>query len=342
MTPMKGFRLDELRIDPLTGEVSGPGGHEKLDPKVMQVLVFMAQHAGEVVSREDLLTHLWPHAVVTEDALTRCFYELRRHLSHAGGDKRYRALLETLPKRGYRLNGKVSFIQPKRRTTAIAIAAAALVAGIVALMIVRKPVETASPEAGDSIAVLPFLDMSAERDQGFFSDGVTEEILNRLSQSENLRVISRTSSFALRDETLDVPQIGEKLSVGYVLEGSVRKSRDQVRITAQLIDVSTNAHVWSETYDRGVDDLFAIQDEIASSVATALQVTLAGGKPRGRMPENLEAYERFLQGQHFYNRRAAGDIERSVRYYREAVAIDPQYARALCSPRRSVLTAGCG
>jgi len=170
--------------------------------------------------------------------------------------------------------------------------------------------------------------MSAEKDQAFFSDGVTEEILNRLSQSENLRVISRTSSFSFKDESLDVPQTGERLNVAYVLEGSVRKSGGRVRVTAQLIDVSTNAHVWSETYDRGVDDLFAIQDEIASSVAAALQVTLAGGKSRGRRPERVEAYERFLQGQFFYNRRAPGDIDRSVSYYKEAVAIDPRYARA--------------
>ena len=140
---MNGFRLEELRIDPLTGEVSGPGGHDKLDPKVMQVLVHMAEHAGQVVSREDILTQLWPHAVVTDDALTRCFYEIRRHLSHAGGDERYRELLETLPKRGYRLNGKITYPASQRRTTVIAIAAAVLVTGIVALMIVRKPVEPA-------------------------------------------------------------------------------------------------------------------------------------------------------------------------------------------------------
>jgi TolB-like protein/DNA-binding winged helix-turn-helix (wHTH) protein/Flp pilus assembly protein TadD len=327
---MNGFRLDELRIDPLTGEVAGPGGSEKLDPKVMGVLVHMAQHAGEVVSREDLLAQLWPHTVVTDDALTRCIYELRRHLSHAGGDERYRELLETLPKRGYRLNGKITFLQPKHRATAIAIAAAVLVAAIVALLVVGKQVAPVSPTAAkqDSIAVLPFLDMSAESDQRYFSDGVTEEILNRLSQSENLRVISRTSSFALRDETLDVPRIGAKLNVSYVLEGSVRKSGDRLRITAQLIDVSTNSHVWSETYDRGIGDLFAVQDEIASSVAAALQVTLAGSKARARIPENIDAYEQFLQGQFFYNRRAPGDIDRSVQYYKEAVALDPRYARA--------------
>ncbi len=328
---MNGFQLNALRIDPLTGEVAGPGGREKLDPKVMGVLVLMAQHAGQVVSRQQLLAQLWPDTVVTDDALSRCFSELRRQLSHAGGDERYRALLEALPKRGYRLNGKVAFHPPRRRMLAIVIAAAVLIAAIVALLLAQSPdVPEASPQAAtaNSIAVLPFLDMSAEKDQAFLADGVTEEILNRLSQSENLRVISRTSSFSFRDETLDVPQIAKRLNVAYLLEGSVRKSSDRIRITAQLIDVSTNAHVWSETYDRGVDNLFATEDEIASSVATALHAKLTDGRPRGRIPESVDAYERFLQGQYFYNRRAPGDIDLAVKYYKEAVAIDPQYARA--------------
>jgi TolB-like protein/Tfp pilus assembly protein PilF len=170
--------------------------------------------------------------------------------------------------------------------------------------------------------------MSAEQDQGFFSDGVTEEILNRLSQAENLRVISRTSSFALRDQTLDVPQIGARLNVNYVLEGSVRKADGRVRITAQLIDVATNSHLWSETYDRGLGDLFAVQDEIAASVASALQATLSGSSLHARAPASLEAYEQFLHGQFVYHRRLPGDVERSAEYFQRAVTIDPTFARA--------------
>ena len=179
-----------------------------------------------------------------------------------------------------------------------------------------------------SIAVLPFLDMSAAKDQGYLSDGVTEEILNRLSQADNLRVIARTSSFSMRDEALDVPEIAARLGVEYVLEGSVRRSGEQMRITAQLIDVSTNAHVWSRTYDRRVDDLFAVQDEIAASVAAALQVSLTGNDSAERPPASVEAHERFLQGQFHYNRRSPGDIERAVQNYKQAVALDPDYARA--------------
>ena len=338
----KGFGLEELRVDPQSGEVSGPGGREKLDRKVMDVLLHMAQHAGHVVAREDLLAALWPDAVVTDDALTRCFYELRRHLSHAGGDERYRALVETLPKRGYRLNGTVvplapdSGLQPpaprKRLPTWAVATGAAILLAVIALLLVTKsplsPTDDASNAQSSSIAVLPFLDMSAEKDQGYLAYGVTEEILDRLTQSENLAVIARTSSFSLQQESLDVPAIGKRLNVDYVLEGSVRKAGDRLRITAQLIDVSSNAHVWSQTYDRAIDDIFAVQDEIAASVATAMQVTLAGLETGEPPPAKLDAYERFLQGQFFYNRRAPGDIERAVDEYKQAVALDPEFARA--------------
>ena len=338
----QGFRLEELRVDPQSGEVSGPGGIEKLDRKVMDVLMLMARHAGHVVTREELLAALWPGAVVTDDALTRCFYELRRRLSHAGGDESYRALVETHPKRGYRLNGTVVPLNPepgvqppaprKRLPTwAVATGAAVLLAIIAALLFMQfRPAPPGGPSSASkrSIAVLPFLDMSAEKDQGYLSNGVTEEILNRLSQSENLVVIARTSSFSFEDESLDVPEIGKRLNVAYVLEGSVRKASDRLRITAQLIDVSTNAHAWSQTYDRAMDDIFAVQDEIAASVATALQVTLAGLDAGEPLPANVDAYERFLQGQLFYNRRAPGDIVRAVDYYKQAVALDPAYARA--------------
>jgi TolB-like protein/DNA-binding winged helix-turn-helix (wHTH) protein/Tfp pilus assembly protein PilF len=341
----QGFQLEELRVDPQSGEVSGPAGLEKLDRKVMDVLLHMARHAGHVVAREELLTTLWPGTVVTDDALTRCFYELRRHLSHAGGDERYRTLVETHPKRGYRLNGTVVPLAPEAGerapapgkrfpTWVVATGAAVLLAVIGALLFTQfRPARPGAPSTApeNSIAVLPFLDMSAEKDQAYFSDGVTEEILHRLSQADNLIVIARTSSFSFQDESLDVPEIGTRLNVAYVLEGSVRKAGNRVRITAQLIDVSTNSHVWSKTYDRVRDDLFTIEDEIAGSVATALQVTLADGRLPGRASENLEAYERFLRGHYFYNRRAAGDIERAAANFEESVALDPRYARAWAS-----------
>src|SRR5688572_16215205 len=310
----QGFQLDGLRVDPQAGEVTGPGGSERLDRKVMGVLMYMARHAGQVVTREDLHAALWPGAVVTDDAATRCFYELRRHLRHAGGDDRYRDVIETLPKRGYRLKAAVgpATVKPaevpsevakppaarRPRRSTIALAAAAVLATIgVAVYLSRSP-PIAEPPAGaatvHSIVVLPFLDMSAEKDQGYFADGVAEEILNRLAQSSNLRVTARTSAFALRDQALDVPQIAERLDVDYILEGSVRKSGPRVRITAQLIDARKDVHVWSRSYDGSLDDLFSFQDEIATAVADALQATLAGNITRPRARPKAAAYEKFL------------------------------------------------
>lgn len=335
----RGFRLGELSIEPRTGEITGPGGREKLDPKVMSVLVMLAQHAGKVVSREDLGARLWPGITVTDDALSRCIYELRRQLNQAGGDPQSKAPIETVPKRGYRLRAAVTVsgveagVAPGKRLPRLALAAAAglLVAALLWAALGRQP---AKPEfqlpsaASNSIAVLPFVDMSAERNQAYLADGIAEEILNRLAQAGNLLVISRTSSFVFRNESMDIRHIADRLDVRHVLEGSVRKSGDSIRITAQLIAAADNSHLWSETFDRKLGDLFAIQDEIAASVATALQVTLAGGKPHGRMPASVEAYESYLQGQFFFHRRAPGDLERSIRHYEDALAMDPGYARA--------------
>src|SRR5688572_4784057 len=343
-----GFELEGLQVSPLTGEVSGPGGVAHLDPKVMTVLVLMAEHPGQVMLREKLVSSLWGNVVVTDDALTRCFYELRRHLVKAGGEERYRDLIETLPKRGYRLKATVNraTVKPIEATSDVAaapavrrsrpwlpavIAAFALAAIGVAVYFSRSPRNAEPPAdtaAVHSIVVLPFLDMSAEKDQGYFADGVAEEILNRLSQSSNLRVTARTSAFALRDLALDVPQIAERLNVDYVLEGSVRKSGEQVRITAQLIDAHTNVHVWSKAYDGSLNDLFSLQDQIATAVANALQTTLGGDAVRQQARPNVAAYEKFLHGRFFHHRRSPGDIERAAELYSEAVELDPQYAQA--------------
>jgi TolB-like protein/DNA-binding winged helix-turn-helix (wHTH) protein/Tfp pilus assembly protein PilF len=338
-----GFQLGNLQVDPQADEVTGPGGRARLDPKVMDVLVLLAQHAGHVVLREDLLAQLWPNVVVTEDALSRCIYELRRHLSHAGGDESYKAMLETLPKRGYRLNGEVvpapkpagsaSGFWPLRRVAALA--AAILIAALLWFTMGQRvfgpatePPRLSADGAMPSIAVLPFMDMSANQDQGFLSDGISEEIINRLAQIPALRVIARTSSFSFRGESLNISEIAAKLGVTHVLEGSVRRSGDRVRITAQLIEATSNSHLWSKTFDRELGDLFAVQDEIAASVARALQIQFADVNRGASAPVSAPAHENFLQGQFFYNRRAPGDIERSAKYYEEAIAIDPGYARA--------------
>lgn len=328
------FRLGDLQVNPQTGDVAGPGGRVQLDPKVMGVLVMLAGHAGQVVAREDLLARLWPDMVVTDDALSRCLYDLRRQLSTAGGHDDHRTLVETLPKRGYRLNGTVTPLAgdtpaPVRRTVLwVAGTAALLAAAIVAAFLLRPFSPRPATAARPSIAVLPFVDMSEKQDQQYFGDGLAEEILDKLNRSADLRVIARTSSFWFRDKDADVADIARKLNVSHVLEGSVRKSGDDLRVTAQLISTHDSSHIWSTTYERKLGELFAIQDEIAQAIASALKVTLTSGPPQAASRPELEAFDLVKQGEERYYRRAPGDLERSIELFEKAVAVDPSYARA--------------
>jgi len=176
-----------------------------------------------------------------------------------------------------------------------------------------------------SIAVLPFTDMSPEGDQAYFSDGISEELLNLLARINELRVISRSSSFALRDDDLSTPEVADKLNVTYVLEGSVRKAGDMVRITAQLIDARSDTHLWSETYDRTLKDVFSVQDEISTQVVDALKIRLLGAAPTSGATSSA-AYELYLQGLGEFATRE--DIPRAIELFEQVIAIDPNYAPA--------------
>jgi len=193
----------------------------------------------------------------------------------------------------------------------------------------QAPAEEKTPAAGPdhSIAVLPFVNMSSDPEQEYFSDGITEELLNLLAKIPELRVAARTSSFSFKGQNLEVPVIAERLGVAHVLEGSVRKSGNQVRITAQLIQAHDGFHLWSETYDRQLDNIFAIQDEISAAVVEALKVTLLGEAPHAQQTDP-EAYRLYLEGQYFFRQRSEDAIVRSVGLLEQAVAIDPDYAPA--------------
>jgi TolB-like protein len=191
----------------------------------------------------------------------------------------------------------------------------------------RGPAMTVPAEA--SIAVLPFVNMSADAEQEYFSDGLSEELINELAQIRALGVAGRTSSFAFKNTTLDFAEIGKKLGVRYVLEGSVRKAGQRLRITAQLIKCSDGFHLWSERFDRNLDDVFAIQDEIAQAVADKLRVTLGVGRTRSPGgTDNAEAYDLMLRARSLVRRRQAGDPERAIELLRRALELDPRFALA--------------
>jgi serine/threonine-protein kinase len=200
---------------------------------------------------------------------------------------------------------------------------------VAALAEVEERATTAVAPPEKSIAVLPFASMSADPENEFFADGITEEILNALSQIKELRVAGRTSSFSFKGKNQDLRQIGQALSVRTVLEGSVRRAGSRVRITAQLIDVTDGYHLWSERYDREIADVFAVQDEIAAAIAARLQTTLAIGTAARaqRATENIEAYEAYLKGRALLYRRGTA-IKPGLALMRRALELDPEYALA--------------
>ena len=192
-----------------------------------------------------------------------------------------------------------------------------------------EPAAPAAATGKTAIAVLPFANLSPDKDQEYFSDGLTEELLNALAKNPKLRVTSRTSAFSFKGKEGDLKTIAEKLNVTHVLEGSVRKAGDQLRITAQLIEVATDSHLWSETYDRQMDNIFAVQDDISASVAGALKATLEGGQPAKAQETDPAAYNAYLQGRHFFDRRSKEDLEKAIGYYEQALRIDPRLCARL-------------
>ncbi len=184
------------------------------------------------------------------------------------------------------------------------------------------------PAWKNSVAILPFVNMSADRDQEYFCDGLTEELITKLSQIQELKVPARTSAFVFKGENVDIREVGKRLGVENVLEGSVRKSGSRIRITAQLINVADGYHLWSETYDRHLTDIFSVQDEIARSVAETLQVTLLREEKPPLPTGNSEAYNASLMGRYFYGQQTRESLERAVGYFEQAIALDPGYAEA--------------
>ncbi len=191
----------------------------------------------------------------------------------------------------------------------------------------QSPSSTEAGEIDRSIAVLPFVNMSSDREQEYFSDGLSEELLNLLAKIPELRVAARTSSFSFKEKNLEIPEIASRLKVAHVLEGSVRKSGNQIRITAQLIQADNGFHLWSETYDRELDNVFEIQDEIAAAVVDALKITLLGEAPRVRETDP-RAYQLFLQGQFLRRQVTDESLLRSVDLFEQALKIDPGYPPA--------------
>ena len=225
-----------------------------------------------------------------------------------------------------------------RRKPAIAVSVASLVALIAVLAIViwngelfRQPPSNAAVVSERSIAVLPFLNLSDDKANAYFADGIQDEILSRLSKIAELKVISRTSTEKYKSSLLNLREIGQQLRVANILEGQIQKAGDEVRITVQLINASTDSHLWSETYDRKMTEMFGVESEVAQRIASSLQARLTGSERRAiaaRPTENTQAHQLYLKGRFFWNKRTSGDLQTAADYFQQAISADPGYANA--------------
>ena len=322
MGKIRKIRVGDWAVSPTQNLLERDGQAVKLKPRTMDVLVYLADHAGEVVSTDELISTVWRGRVVGDGTVYQSINQLRQALGDSTAKAGY---IETIAKRGYRLVANVESIpenvelrQAHRRT---AIAAIAVVVATVVLVVTSM---LRNDDVPASIAVLPFADMSPNGDHEYFGDGIADELLNELVRLDGLRVAGRTSSFSFKESNEDLKVIGEALNVGTILEGSIRKDGGRVRVTAQLINASDGYHLWSETYDRELADIFVIQEEIATSVSGALGVRLGVGGVnafKGAGTRNIDAYEAFLHA-----RGSTGD--ESIRFLERATQLDPNYSAA--------------
>jgi transcriptional activator of cad operon len=289
--PTTTLRIGDWRVDPISSEISRADQTVRLDFRAMRLLLFLAEHAGEVVAIDALLDQVWSGVTVTPDSVYQAVTSLRRVL---GDDARRPTYIETAPRRGYRMVAAVSpwdnppvvpHTNPHIRTRYLLAACAAftLSLGIGAWLFlshanaaqIRHAASAAPvPPSQRSVAVLPFLDLTEGMKQGEFTDGMTEELIDKLSNVPGLRVPSPTSSFYFKDKELPLSDVANKLGVAYVLDGSVRKSGPRLRVAARLVRADTGYVIWSETYDRPWHYTLMLQDDIAGELAEAVKASL--------------------------------------------------------------------
>jgi adenylate cyclase len=295
------LQVGQWYVQPTLNQIRHDQTVRHLEPQLINLLLFLASNDGRVVSKDQIIEAVWDGRFIAEATLTRSIADLRRVL---GDSKQSPQYIETIAKRGYRLVAPVSGAAHTHRAGE----------------------DQARQEA--SLLVLPFTNFGPETDK-YFCEGLTDEVINALTRVSGLRVISRTSAFAAQARGGDIAVIGKSLGVTHAIEGSVRRADRRIRVTAQLVEVNDQSHVWSERYDRDVDDVFAIQDDIADAIATRLQLTLPRLFRRSAAPtSNRDAYDRFIEGRHHFLRGTADSLESARQCFSEAVKLDPDFALA--------------
>ena len=284
-----------------------------LEPQVFDLLAYLVKNRDRVLTKDDLIAAVWGGRIVSESTLTSRINSARKAVSDTGGEQR---LIRTYARKGIRFIGEVreapGSLQPERR----------------APNALAPPPET---RGRPCIAVLPFVNLSGDPEQEYFSDGITEDIITALSKHRSLLVIARNSAFALKEHNGDVRRIGLNLGASYIVQGSVRRIGPRVRITAQLVETEGGQHIWAEQYDRGLQEIFEVQDEITATIAARLEPEV-GNAERARAdrkpPQTFDAWDFFRLGtKHFY-KSTADDNREAQRLFRRAIDVDSTLAEA--------------
>ena len=309
------YLFEEYAFDTDRRELHRGADTVSIAPQVFDLLDYLIRNRERVVSKDDLINAIWNGRIVSDAALTTRLNAARGAIGDSGEQQR---LIKTLPRKGFRFVGDVR--EEQRADTAIA----------------RDPSEPPQPfltlPDRPSIAVLPFSNLSSDPEQDYFADGIVEDIITALSHFKALFVVARNSSFSYRGRAIDVKQVGRELGVRYVLEGSVRKVANRVRITGQLVDTATGAHLWANRIDGGLDDIFGLQDQVTESVVGAIapmvekaEIERAKRKPTGSLDANTLYWRGLARFYQFTSRQAN---EEALRLFNSAIELDPDFASA--------------
>jgi TolB-like protein len=322
------FSFSDHVLDVDRRELARQGAGIAVEPQVFDLLVFLVENRNRVVTRDDLIESVWDGRIVSESTLASRINAARTALGDSGSEQR---LIRTIPRKGFRFVAAVELHDASRsRDDSSQVSSPA---ENPANDVVRGAVTANLPTLDrPAIAVLPFINMSASPDQEYFADGISEDVITGLSKLRWFYVIARNSTFIYKGNPTNLKQLGAELGVGYVVEGSVRKEGDRVRITAQLNDVTTGSHVWAERYDRDLADVFAVQDEITQAIIAAIEPQLYAAenfRAQRKAPDSLDAWELVMRALSHYWRVTRHDNVVAQALLEKAIKVDPNYGQAL-------------